>query len=460
MKILLTTHQFLPDFSAGTEILTFETAKELQRRGHEVAVFTGFPGSNELKDSERFDSYCYEGIQVERFHHAYVAMGGQTNIMEAEYNNLFFAAYFRKFLQKLQPDIVHFFHLHRLSASAIDVCHDLSIPTVLTPTDFWLVCFTNQLRMPGNLLCTGPDCRRVNCLRHAVALSQPPTVNSLIGKLPDWLVCLIIRLISVAPFADNIYFNHVRALGERPAFMKQRMNKLSRVIAPTRLMIKILTDHGLLPEKITFSRFGINLKPFLYRASKEANGRPRLRIGYIGALQEHKGVHLLLKAFHSLSKDDPIDLNIYGKTDDCPEYVTELRRIANDDARIAFCGTFPNSQIGDIFSNIDVLVVPSIWYENTPLVIYSAHAAGCPVIATNLGGMSEVVHHGENGLLFEPGYVSGLAAAINQLAHNRGLLRRLTGNIRQPKSIESYVAELVGIYADVIDKIGGVPGVR
>jgi glycosyltransferase involved in cell wall biosynthesis len=278
------------------------------------------------------------------------------------------------------------------------------------------------------------------------------------GKLPDRLVCAMIRIISAASFSDNIYFRYVRALAERPAYMKQQMNKLGRVIAPTRLMIKILTEHGLLPEKITFSPFGINLKPFLSRVRKEA--KDCLRIGYIGTLSEPKGGHILLKAIRSLSEDESVVLKIYGKPNEFPEYVAELRRIADDDSRITFCGTFPNTQIGDVFSDIDLLVVPSIWYENTPLVIYSAHAAGCPVIASNLGGMSEVVHHGVNGLLFEQGDVSGLAEAISQLAHDRRLLRRLTENIRQPKSIESYVAELVGIYADVIEEIRGVPSLR
>jgi len=455
MKILLTSHQFLPDFSAGTEILTLETARELRRLGHEVAVFTGFPCKRELKDSERFDSYRYEGIHVERFfHNEYFPMGGQTNIMEVEYNNLFFAAYFREYLHKLQPDIVHFFHLQRLSASAVDVCHDLGIPMVFTPTDFWFICLNNQLRMPDNLLCTGPSYRGVNCLRHAVAISQPPAVNSLMGILPDWLVCAMIRLISAAPLSGNNIFSYVRALAERPAFMKQRMNKLSRVMAPTRLMGKILAEHGLLPEKITFSPFGINLKPFQHCVRKEA--KDRLRIGYIGTLSERKGVHILLKALRSLPQNEAVELKIYGKADDFPKYVAELQRIAGDDSRIAFCGTFPNAQIGDVFSGLDVLVVPSIWYENTPLIIYSAFAAGCPVVASNLGGMSEVVHNEENGLLFERGDVAGLAEALNRLSHDRVLLRRLADKVRQPKSIEGYVAELVDIYDDVVEEIRNV----
>jgi len=458
VKILLTTHQFLPDSYAGTEILTFETARELQRLGHEVAVFTGFHGSEELNDSERFDSYRYEGIPVERFHHAFVPMGGQTNIMEAEYNNLFFAAYFRKFLQKLQPDIVHFFHLRRLSASAIDVCHNLGIPTVFTPTDFWLVCPTYQLRMPDNMLCTGPCCGGVNCLRHLVEITQPSAVHSMMGILPDWLVKAMIRLFRAASISGNNIFSYVRALEQRPEFMKQRMNRLGRVIVPTRLMGKTLTEHGLLPEKIAFSPFGINLKPFQYRVRKEASDR--LRIGFIGTLSEQKGVHILLQAMRFLHKDEPVDLKVYGKNEDSPNYVAELLGIAKDNPRIAFCGIFPNFRIGDIFSDLDVLVVPSVWYENTPLVIYSAFAAGCPVIASNLGGMSEVVRHDENGLLFERGDVAGLAKALNRLSHDRDLLRELTNKVRQPKSIEGYVAEIVDIYADVIEEIRNVSFIR
>src|SRR6185369_6110645 len=131
--------------------------------------------------------------------------------------------------------------------------------------------------------------------------------------------------------------------------------------------------------------------------------------------------------------------------DDFPEYVDSLKRKAADDPRVSFCGTFPNDRIGEIIADIDVLVVPSIWYENTPLVIYSAQAAGCPVIASNLGGMSEVVHHGENGLLFEPGDVSGLAELFNSLVLDRELVGRLSRNAMTPKSIPEYVDDLVGV---------------
>jgi glycosyltransferase involved in cell wall biosynthesis len=127
-----------------------------------------------------------------------------------------------------------------------------------------------------------------------------------------------------------------------------------------------------------------------------------------------------------------------------------LKDLAADDSRITFCGTFPNSSIGEILSGIDVLVVPSIWYENTPLVIYSAMAASCPVIASDLGGMSEVVHHNINGLLVEPGDPSALAAALQQLSCDREMLTRLASGCKRPKSIREYVAELLEVYEEIL----------
>jgi glycosyltransferase involved in cell wall biosynthesis len=109
-----------------------------------------------------------------------------------------------------------------------------------------------------------------------------------------------------------------------------------------------------------------------------------------------------------------------------------------------------------VLAGIDVLVVPSTWYENTPLVIYSALAAGCPVIASDLGGMAEVVTDGENGLLVEPGKPEALAAELKRLTSDRQLLQKLAAGCRRPKSIEEYVAELLSVYRDLLPvKRGG-----
>lgn len=447
MKILLTTHQFFPEFSSGTEVLTFDTAKEFQRSGHKVSVFTGFPEKMELEDTSRFDSYIYEGLKVHRFRHAFVPMAEQTNLVELEYNNKLFAHYFREFLLKEKPDIIHVFHLARLSASAIDVCKELDIPIVITPTDFWFVCPMSQLRMPDNSLCSGSIRNNVNCLKHYVSVTQSPRIYSIIKKTPNWILDLVIWGINKGMLPSIWYFSFIKALSQRPSFLMSRMNQLDRVVYPTRLMGEILIKNGLSTEIMTYSPYGINLQN-VERGINKGSAK-KLRIGFMGTLYEHKGAHVLIKAIRSLPDCKDIEVKIYGRIEDFPVYVSELRALASGDGRISFCGTFPNAEIGEVFSGLDVLVVPSIWYENTPLVIYSAQAAGCPVIASNLGGMSEAVAHGENGLLFEPGDEKELATLINQLHENRALLGTLAKNARKPKSVAEYAGELLIIYDEI-----------
>ena len=447
MKIVLTVHQFLPDYSAGTEILTFETAQGLRRLGHEVIVFAGYPARVALRDEERFDHYEVAGIPVERFHHSHVAMGGQENTTEAEYNNLLFARYFKQFLNKFQPDVVHFFHLGRLSASAVDVCHQLGIPMVLTPTDFWFVCPTNQLRLPDNSMCAGPNPNGVNCLRHVASLNQAATVRSQLDQLPDWILAVGIQAINRGMLMKKWFSAPVKALYRRPSFLRQRINLIDRVLAPTQLMRSILVGNGVQAEKITLCRYGIKLGHVsgLTRVAERS-----LRIGFIGTLYEHKAPHLLVSAVRLLPADPPLELKIYGRLDEFPAYVERLKGLAGDDPRIKFCGPFPNEQIGKIFSELDVLVVPSIWYENTPLVIYSAQAAGCPVIASNLGGMSEVIHHGINGLLFEAGDAGALAHLLAEVCADRVFLKTLAARAIPPKSDLQYVAEIEEVYRQLL----------
>lgn len=447
MKILLTIHQFLPEYSTGSEILTLDVAKELQKLGHKVSIFTGFPAGDDLNDHERFDSYCYDGISVTRYHHGRVSVGRHHNIVEAEYNNHFFASYFRNYLKKLQPDLVHFFHLQRLSASAINVCHELDIPMVMTPTDFWLVCPMNQLKLPDNSLCSGPDQQRVNCLRHFVARTQSSATVSLFEKLPDSVLGRIIFWIKKGMFSCMWFSPLVRALYERPSFIEKQMNRLDRMIVPTKLMERTLIRHGLMSEKVVFSPYGINF--YKLQQKKTSEGSSLLRIGFIGTLSEPKGAHVLVEAIRLIPQETSIKVKLYGKLDDFPSYVEKLIDISNRDPRIEFCGTFPNNEIGKVFEDIDVLVVPSIWYENTPLVIYSAQAACCPVIASDLDGIAEAVHHGDNGLLFPPGNASALANLIRSLLQNPAVLKKLEKNARVPKSMSTYATELVAIYDEI-----------
>lgn len=447
MRVVLTTHVFLPEYSSGTEILTLNTARELMRLGNEVEICTGTLAKLDTNGGNRFDSYEYEGILVHRYWHQKVSDDEQSNFAEAEYNNLFFAHWFRDYLKQYRPEMAHFFHLGLLSASMIDVCHELSIPMVMTPTDFWLICPNNQLRLPDNSLCKGPDRDGVNCMKHAVSNNQPTQVAVVFNHLPRKVVSTMIWVINRGAFSGSWFSPMIRALYQRAGFLRTRMNMLDKVIVPTHLMEEMLVANGLQSGKVVFSRFGIRPTASV---AHQPDTTGKLRIGFIGGLSEHKGAHLLISAVCRLPKSALLELKIYGRRDIYPEYFEKLERLADADQRICFCGTFPNEEIGAVFAELDVLVVPSIWYENTPLVVYSAQAAGCPVIASNVGGMAEVVEHERNGLLFAVGDVGGLAASIERLTVDRELLQKLAANAVRPKSISEYASELLNIYDDVL----------
>ena len=442
MKILLTVHQFLPDFASGTEILALHTTQELKSRGHQVQIMTALPVTNGMPDSERFDRYEYEGIPVTRFKHAHCAMGSQNNLTEQEYNNLLVAEQFSRLLDAFRPDVVHFFHLMRLSASIVDVCVDRGIPTVLTPTDFWLVCPMCQLRLPDGSMCAGPDRWAVNCVRHLATLKKPGIAAGILNGLPDVAVSAMVRIASLDVFESSASARMVAALAGRKDFLQDRMKRIGRVLAPTRMMQQTLREHGLAASRVRHCPYGI-------RQRQQTTGKlPQhgpLRIGVIG-LGEHKGAHIIIQAVRKLV-DCNLQVRIYGRTSDFPAYVEHLEDLA--DSRVEFCGTFPNDQIGSVLADLDVLAVPSLWFENAPLVVYSAQAAGRPVIASDVAGISELISDGDNGWLFPVGDVNRLAEIVAELADDREQVARISGNARMPRPIATYADELLEVYGEL-----------
>lgn len=444
MRILLTTHQFFPQFAAGTEVLTFSVARELLKRGHVVHILNGHPSDAGLADEDRFDEYDFEGIHVYRFHHAYTAMGGQVSMIEVGYDNRLGSDYFDRILKSFKPDVVHFFHLNRLGTRLIERAVLAGIPRFMTPTDFWAICPTGQLLLGDGSLCAGPSAHAGNCLKHFAQSTQKGVVSKTAELLPTTWADLLVRLTKKGALPTYPKQAEVVALANRLPVNVSRLNKLNGIAAPNEFMRGLLVRHGVNSDLIIVAPFGIDvIAPNV--SDQRSEHRSPLRIAFIGTLARHKGCHVLIEAYNTLPAGCAT-LKIFGRSEDFPDYVHKLKQLAGAHGSIEFCGTFPNSKIAQVFTDIDVLVVPSIWYENTPLVLYSAQAARCPVVASNLPGLAEVIQDNENGLLFESGSSSDLARQLFRLINEEGLLQRLSVQARTPKSIEKYVDELLTIW--------------
>ena len=162
----------------------------------------------------------------------------------------------------------------------------------------------------------------------------------------------------------------------------------------------------------------------------------------------HKGVHVLLEAFNKLTNSNA-ELRIYGDSRFAPNYYERLRLMATNSS-IKFMDSFDNNRVYEILAETDVLVVPSIWYENSPLTIHEAALAGVPVIASNIGGMTELIERMKNGLLFQVEDANDLYEKMRLLIDNPRLIKELKGKAEEVKTIEENAKELEGIYLQYV----------
>jgi glycosyltransferase involved in cell wall biosynthesis len=158
-----------------------------------------------------------------------------------------------------------------------------------------------------------------------------------------------------------------------------------------------------------------------------------------------------LAAFQKLNKrPGSCELTLHGRISDATPYERKLLRIARRDPAITFAGPYPNHEVGQVLNDLDVIVVPSLWYENRPTVIVEAHATGTPVVATRLGGMAELIKHNENGLLFRTGSVKGLTEQLQRLLDEPMLLPQLQSGIRPVPTVEEEIATLISVYESLL----------
>ena len=409
-RVLLTVHKFFPQHKAGTEVLTLKVAQELKRRGYETLVVTGNPPDLDAryKSGPETSQYDYEGINVKVVEEP---LRLKNNRFSNEFYNPAVRSYFASVLTEFAPDLVHIFHAQNLSSSIIDESVARGLPVMISATDFWFICPVVQLKRPDGSICRGPAPLAANCLTcYTPALFPPvaefqaaierkfPTVSGL-THAPELLSGIAIDAAYTAYKATKMPAA-VSATMARPAVLRTAANHASAITVPTSLMRDLFIENGINPKLIHHVPFGIDTGPL--EAFQTKSQSDVMRIGFIGTLYEHKGVDILIRAFLDLPQDAKARLKIFGDSQQFPDYAAGLKKLAANgsanSSKISFEGTFPNTELGRVLSNLDVLVVPSRWYENTPLVIQSSLATKTPVIATNLGGMSELIKHDINGL--------------------------------------------------------------
>jgi glycosyltransferase involved in cell wall biosynthesis len=464
-RVLLTVHKFFPEHKAGTEVLTLKVAQGLLARGYEVLVVTANPPDLDARhaSAEASKDYVYEGVKVHSIEEG-LRLKGYT--FKHEYYHVAIKEHFDGLLATFKPDLVHIFHAQNLTSAIIDSSEQAGVPIVSSLTDFWFVCPVVQLKRPDGALCRGPSPGALNCLTcYTPELIPPasqlveaigkklPALASSINSLPAPLETVCAKALQIG-YSTLKLSSAIQATVQRPQVLRLAANKNKAIMVPTGLMRDIFVENGIDSKLLHHVPFGLDTSNLLGHQTKTDS--KDLRIGFIGTIFEHKGLDLLIKAFQKFAPDTHAVLRIYGDINQFPEYGQKIKELVNLNPRhIELCGTFPNAELGGIFENIDVLVVPSRWYENTPLVIQSALATKTPVVATNLGGMSELIKHETNGLLFDLNDYESLHIQLKRLVDDRQLLRRFTENIPPERTIEAMIDDIEAVYEKVLRSDGG-----
>jgi len=202
-------------------------------------------------------------------------------------------------------------------------------------------------------------------------------------------------------------------------YMQKNTSKLNAVISPSKFLMDFHLKHG----------FFKNSKRFIVPNGVKLKNNPivRDRISneflFIGQIEKHKGPQIAVKAFKKIN-DENLKLHVVGRG----SYLDELKKISENDARIIFHGFVKNDELKNIFERCSYAIFPSLWYENYPLVIYEVMSEGIPVIASNIGGVPELVQEGYNGFLFPPGNVDSLTEIIKQVTNDNKTLNQLSRN--------------------------------
>jgi glycosyltransferase involved in cell wall biosynthesis len=408
VKIAHVIHAFPPESRAGSENYAEALALEQQRR-HAVVVF------HRVADPSRPEYELRRGrcgrLEVARLNRTF----RDLRDFRGTYRSDAVARAFGGFLDQVRPDVVHFHHTTCLSTSCVHEAKRRGIPVVYTLHDFWLLCPRGQLLRRDLSPCASNT--RADCVR-----------------------CMAPQL----PAREGAALEEIRLRAEH---VLETCSLVDRFVAPTRFLAERYLRFGVPRERLVVSDYGFDLER--WRVPRPRAPASRLRAAYLGTWIPSKGVHLLIEAFRGL---DPVraSLDVHGYAvpyEGFEDYEGWLRRLAAGAPHIRLRGRYEPEQVPDLLAEADLLVVPSLWYENSPLTVHEAFLAGIPAVVADHGGMRELVEGG-GGVGFRPGEVASLRQVLQALADDPSRLERLRASIPPVKGIAENALELERLYLE------------
>jgi glycosyltransferase involved in cell wall biosynthesis/GT2 family glycosyltransferase len=442
LHVLYVVHGFPPDTWAGTEIYTYNIALELERRGHRCTVLHRVPAALSVAEGGPPDFSIeegeFQGLRVLRWTHRL-----EHRSLRESYQHDRAEEVFRQVLASEAPDLVHFQHLIHSSAGLVHVARRAGLATVVHCHDYWGLCARVQLIRPDGQRCDGNQ--GAGCFpcvkdKGLGAIAPLARLSGIAGPMLAGLE----RELRPGPGPAGEVARRLEGFGDlmaRHAYVTGAYAAADLRISPSRfLRAKYLESGAFEAHGFLFSDNGMRTD-HVEALAKTRDPQGRLRFGFVGSLVWYKGGEVMVRAMHLLDPARAV-LNVYGSFD--PEgdaHHAELARLAQG-AAVEFKGRFDNARLSEVYAEIDVLVVPSIWFENSPITIHEAFLTATPVLASDIGGMAEFVRDGVDGLQFRTGDARDLAHKMQRFLDEPRLVESLSRDFMEVKTIAQNGEEL------------------
>jgi glycosyltransferase involved in cell wall biosynthesis len=395
-RILIVAHGHPSVHKGGAEFAAYDLYKEYERQGIDVkfmARSAESPHGGAAFSSRKADKEIL-------FHTTHDDFFLFSNL-----KSRYVWQEFRDFLKRFKPDVVHFHHYFLLGIETI-----MEVKNTL------------------------PDCKIVLTLHEYLAICHN---KGLMIKKSDNRLC----------YEANPKDCHLCFPDRSPAdffmrekYIKRILQEVDHFISPSHFLKQRYEQWGLNPDGISVIENGQNsaLIPITDVTEKSAT---RIRFAFFGQINEFKGVDLLLEAVSLVPKAlrKKISVEIHGANLELQntKFIKKVTKLLKQQSKYAtFHGAYEPEDLDQLMAEIDWLVVPSIWWENSPLVIQEALNHKVPVIVSDIGGMAEKVQKGVNGLHFRAGKASSLAEVFCQVLSECQSNEIYKENIQAPLTME------------------------
>lgn len=388
----------------GAEKYFIDLSKELEKAGHEVAVFS-------MKHPKNFKSK-WEKYFVSRISFNEASLRDK---LLAPFRILYsFEAKikFKKLIKDFKPDIIHIHNIyHQISPSILSVAKKYKIPVVMHVHDYKLICPNYQLFVDNQICYRCRGGKYYKCLKHKCF--KKSYLKSFLAAIEMYFHHRIL----------NIYFKNIDLF-----------------IAPSNFMKETLVSFKVPEEKIK-----VIYNFTVINQVENQGGDYGL---YFGRLSSEKGVDVLLKAL-ALSKGD-LKIKIVGSGPEEKQLKTLCDKLKLNN-RVEFLGYKLGVELELIIKNAKVIFMPSIWAENMPFSLLESLSFSKVVIASKIGGMSELIEDNKSGFLFQNGDFKTLASKIDSLEHCD--LRQIGQRARErvlDLNINKHLEEILKIYKQYV----------